>query len=79
LDDDGDVEIQSREEAAKITVKADGSVLIEAGTGGAKIDVTTSGELHLNASDGAVVTTDHICSYTGYGHPEGSSTVKAQE
>ncbi len=40
------------------------------------IEITAVGEIHLNGSGARVVTTDCICAYTGYKHPQGSLTVK---
>lgn len=39
--------------------------------------VVNAASIELNGTDGAVVTTAHVCAYTGQPHPAGSSTVSA--
>lgn len=57
----------------KVDITAGGDVNVTA-TGNA---VVTAAEIRLNGIAGQVVTTAHVCAYTGNPHPAGSSKVKA--
>ncbi len=56
-----------------VHVNAGGDANVTAG-GNANV---TAAEIRLNGMDGQVVTTAHVCAFTGNPHPAGSSTVKA--
>lgn len=64
LDDEGDVEI-SAENGSRVTLKADGTIEVY------------GDHVNLNGSTAKVVTTAHICAFTGGPHIQGSATVKA--
>lgn len=61
----------------QIKLDDEGEIEIQARNSGGKIVLKANGDIELNGADGAVVTTAHICAYTGLTHPQGSTKVKA--
>jgi uncharacterized protein involved in type VI secretion and phage assembly len=74
MDDNGDVDLV-HSNGSKISISAGGDINIES-TGNVQV---TGDNIELNGTDGKVVTTAHICAYTGAPHPQGSLTVKAKQ
>lgn len=81
FDDAGDVEIL-HSDGSRITLKAGGEVEVSSE---AALSISVKGycsvsadAIKLNSEDGAgVVTTRHICAFTGGPHPQGSKSVSA--
>jgi uncharacterized protein involved in type VI secretion and phage assembly len=61
----------------RVILDDEGDITITARDDGAEVKIKADGTITLNGTDGDVVTTDHICAFTGYGHPKGTTKVKA--
>lgn len=65
FDESGDVEL-AHSAGSRLTLKANGDIEIEADS-----------NVNINGSTAKVVTTAHVCAFTGAPHVQGSATVKA--
>jgi|GEM_PF-2927673 len=64
FDESGDVELK-HSGGSRLTLKANGDIEVEGGS------------VNINGNSAKVVTTAHVCAFTGAPHVQGSKTVKA--
>lgn len=71
----GDIKIEIEGNA---TIDVAGSTVVNSPTTTVNGDVTTNGDVKLDGGGGQIVTTLHVCAFTGSPHPAGSSTCEAK-